>query len=143
MRASREDVVREALRWEGTPYHPNGRLIGVGVDCAMFPAEVYEACGLVPHLEPDYNSQWHLHRNAEKYLEWVRPHAREIPEDQLGPGDFVIWKFGRTYSHGAIVIDVPQVIHAVLLGRAVIRDSMETCEDLRTRARLCFTLWES
>jgi cell wall-associated NlpC family hydrolase len=60
---TRQDVVREALGWEGTPYHHRARLRGVGVDCAMLPAMVYEAVGLIPRVEPDYSPQWMLHRD--------------------------------------------------------------------------------
>ena len=31
---TKEDVVREAKTWLGTPFHHQGRLKGVGVDCA-------------------------------------------------------------------------------------------------------------
>lgn len=139
---TREMVVAEAKTWLGTPYHDRGRIRGVGVDCAMLPAEVYEAVGIIPHLEPDYSPQWFLHRDSELYLEWVRPHAREIPRERVGPGDFVIWKFGRTYSHGAIVVAPPVIIHAVLRGRAVILDNMDISEDLREREAKFFSFWE-
>lgn len=137
----REAIVAEALTWEGTPYHHRARVKGVGVDCAQYPAAVYHAVGLVPDLRPQYDSEWFLHRDEELYLEWVRPHAREISREELAPGDFVIWKFGRTFSHGAIVIEPPVVIHAVMAGRAVIRADMDRDEELRTRPALFFTLF--
>ncbi len=34
MSTSGSDVVRTARTWLGTPYHHQGRLKGVGVDCA-------------------------------------------------------------------------------------------------------------
>jgi cell wall-associated NlpC family hydrolase len=141
MSATREDVVREALRWEGTPYHDHARILGVGVDCAQLPCAVYEAVGLVPHLEPRYPRQWFLHRDEERFLEWVRPHATEISREQAGPGDLGIWRFGRTYSHSAIIIDPPVVLHAVRLGGAVMRADMGRDIDLVSRPALFFTLW--
>lgn len=138
--SSREDVVREALSWEGTPYHARAKLKGIGVDCAMFPAACYGAVGLVPELNPRYPPDWMLHRDEERFLSFVTPYAREIDRDQLGPGDFAIWKFGRTYSHGAIVIDPPHVIHACIKG-GVIRGDMDRDEDLRSRPVRFFTLF--
>lgn len=138
---TRAAVVAEALSWERTPYHERARIKGVGVDCAMFPAAVYEAAGLVPHIEPTYTARWMLHRDEEAYLDWVRPYAREIGRDQVGPGDFAIWRYGRTYSHGAIIIDPPVVIHATLAARAVVRGDMDRDEELRSRPVKFFTLF--
>ena len=137
---TRADVIREALSWERTPYHHRARLKGVGVDCAMYPAAVYETVGLIPHLSPDYSPQWMLHHDEEQYLGWVTPYAREIERAAVGPGDFAIWKFGRTFSHGAIVINPPEVIHA-LAGTGVVRGNMDRDEDLRTRPVRFFTLF--
>jgi cell wall-associated NlpC family hydrolase len=140
---TRQRVVEEALRWEGTPYHSHARILGVGVDCANMPAAVYEAAGLVPHLAPEYSNEWHMHRNEEVYLSWVTPYAREIDESLVGPGDFVIWRFGRTFSHGAIVIDPPVVLHAAIAARAVVRGDMSRDAELISRPRRCFTLWDT
>ena len=138
---TRAEVVREALSWERTPYHHRARLKGVGVDCAMFPAAVYEACGMIPHVAPDYSPQWMLHRDEEQFLGWVTPYAREIDRAAVGPGDFAIWRFGRTYSHGAIVIDMPEIIHAVIAGGAVVRGNADRDEELASRPVRFFTLF--
>ena len=135
-------MVREALAWENTPYHPRARLKGVGVDCAQFPAAVYEAAGLIEHIAPAYSAQWMLHRDEEQFLGWVRRYAREIGRSEVGPGDFGIWKFGRCFSHGAIVIDPPLVIHAVIVGGGVIRAHIDRDEELLSRPAKFFTLFE-
>lgn len=139
---TRADVVREALRWEGTPYHHRARVRGAGVDCAMLPAAVYEAAGLIPHVEPEYSPQWMLHRDEEKFLSWITLYAREIPRDRVGPGDLAIWKYGRCYSHAAIVIDMPEVVHAVIRGGGVLRGNADRDEELRSRPVKFFTLFE-
>ena len=38
-------------------------------------------------------------------------YAREIPVPPA-PGDIALFKFGRVFSHGAIVIEWPRLIHA-------------------------------
>ena len=137
----RAAVVTEALTWLGTPYHNHARIKGVGVDCANLPAAVYHAAGLIPDLKPEYAAQWYMHRDEELYLDWVKPYAREIQAAEAGPGDFVIWKFGRTFSHGAIILAPPQIIHASLAGGCAHLADMERDDDLAVRPRRFFTLW--
>jgi len=38
-------------------------------------------------------------------------HASEIKGPPL-PGDIALFRFGRTFSHGAIVTDWPRLVHA-------------------------------
>jgi len=137
----RAAVVAEAMTWAGTAYHHHARLKGAGVDCANLPAAVYEAAGLIPHVQPDYSAQWYQHRDEELFLSFVTPYATEIDRASCGPGDFVIWKFGRTYSHGAVIIDPPTIIHATMNGGCVHLGDMDRDEDLATRPRRFFTLW--
>ena len=41
-KAKNLEAVQEALTWLGTPYHHQGRVKGVGVDCGTLICEVYE-----------------------------------------------------------------------------------------------------
>ena len=137
----RAAVVAEALSWQGTPYHHAAQLKGAGVDCAMLPAAVYRAAGLIPdfavaHYPPD----WHLHRDAERYLDTVTRYATEVPAP-TGPGDFVLYRWGRCFAHGAIVIAWPEILHA-MIHAGVIRDRGDAGR-LADRARRFFTLWSS
>jgi cell wall-associated NlpC family hydrolase len=132
-------VVAEARAWLGTPYHHAARVKGAGVDCAMLPAAVYRAAGLIPefavvHYPPD----WHLHRDAERYLDIVARHATEIAAP-TGPGDFVLYRWGRCFAHGAIVIAWPHIVHAVIHVGVV----LDRCDagKLADRPRRFFTLW--
>ncbi len=89
-----------------------GRIKGSGTDCLMLLAEVYEAAGVIPHVDvPFYPPDWNLHRDAERYLQGLMRYAREIG----GPpqsGDVAVFKFGRCFAHGAIVVSWPRLIHA-------------------------------
>ncbi len=123
--AARAGVVAVAKSWLGTPYHTGGRLKGVGVDCLTLLAEVYAEAGVTPRIDvPYYPADWHLHRGEERYLKGLLLHAREIDAPPL-PGDIALWKFGRCFSHGAIVIDWPVILHAYV-GRAVTLEDAET-----------------
>lgn len=142
----RRKVVAEAKEWLHTPYHPMARIKGIGADCAQFPAAIYEAAGLIPHipLEP-YSHQWHLHQSDEVYLKMVLKFAWEI-EVPPQPGDFVLFRQGKTLAHGAIVIDWPLVIHSVsAAGRGVVETDI-TREPFSRRMLIdvehhFFTLW--
>ena len=110
-------VIEEAVGWLRTPYHHMARVKGVGADCLTLLAEVYEKAGVIPHVEvPFYPPDWNLHRDAERYLEGVMRYAREAPTrdnaDPPQPGDIALFKFGRCFAHGAIVLQWPRLIHA-------------------------------
>lgn len=141
--AERAAVVAEARQWLRTPYHHMGRVKGAGVDCATLLAEVYARAGVVPPVAiPFYPPDWHLHRDAERYLKFVLEHAIELPaiSSRLSstkaplkadsaepiapfPADIALWRFGRCFSHGAIVIDWPLVIHAYAGKGCVLEDA--------------------
>lgn len=139
--ARRAAVVAEAKSWLGTPYHPMGRIKGVGVDCAMLPAEVYAACGVIPPQDiAFYPMDWHLHRSGERYLAHVLRLGHEVAAPR--PGDLALFRFGRAFSHGAIVIDWPQVVHAVIHSPVTLADVLADA-DLAARERRFFSLWEA
>ena len=51
MIAWQERVRSEALTWLGTPYHHQGRVKGVGVDCGQILISIYEKAGILPNGE--------------------------------------------------------------------------------------------
>jgi cell wall-associated NlpC family hydrolase len=135
----RAAVIAEARAWLNTPYHHAAQLKGAGVDCAMLPAAVYRAAGLILDVTVDhYPPDWHLHRDIERYLAVVTSHAREVAAP-TGPGDFVLYRWGRCFAHGAIIVAWPEIIHAVI-NVGVILDSGDAGR-LNGRARRFFTLW--
>ncbi|MBL4835731.1 MAG: hypothetical protein JKY26_17410 [Pseudomonas sp.] len=107
----REAVIAEVQRWLRTPWRHRQRVMGLGVDCAWLLIEVYRTCGLIPEVDPgNYPQDWHLHRSEERYLVWLELYGHQVATPQ--PGDVAVWQFGRTFSHGAVVIDEHNVIHA-------------------------------
>ncbi len=112
----RAEVCRVARTFARTPYHHFGMIKGVGVDCATLLAMVYREAGIVDVEDPAaYSPQFFLHRSEEKYLAEIVKYAREITEAEAKPGDVVVWKIGRTFAHGAIILDPgwPAIIHAL------------------------------
>lgn len=128
----RAKVVQEALSWKDTPYVPRGMVKGPngGVDCLTFLAQVYERAGVIDPLPiPHYAHDYFMHDDAEFYLlgkgdtRGVLYFCKEIFEDPK-PADIVLWKFGLSFSHAAIVIKWPTIIHAFRL-RPVCPDDAE------------------
>lgn len=133
----RAAVVAEARSWIGTPYRHMGRAKGPrgGVDCAQLVWCVFHACDLTPDmaLEP-YPPDFMLHADpvsrpgeispAERYMRIVLERAQEIDEATAKPGDLVLYRWGRVFSHGAIIVDPgwPCIVHAWANARAVIAD---------------------
>lgn len=122
MNSAAAAVLVEAHTWLQTPYHHQGRIKGVGVDCAMLLIEIYHHCGLIPNIDPrPYPPDWHFNRDEERYLTWVKQYAH--PVDVPQPGDIALFQFGRCVSHGAIVVAWPTIIHAYLREGCVLADA--------------------
>jgi cell wall-associated NlpC family hydrolase len=133
-------VVAEAQKWLGTPYHHMGAVRGAGVDCGQLLVEVYSALGLAPRIDLGYYpSDWHFNRSEEIYLGWVKQYAK--PTENPKMGDIALFKFGRCISHGAIVVELPLVIHAHL-GFGCVQTSIDDAE-LKGRLAGYFTLLDS
>jgi hypothetical protein len=98
----RASVVAEARRWIGTPYRHGSDVRKGGVDCIMLLVRVYSDLGLVKVKDPrPYAPDWFLHRSEEIYIAGLEQYAHEVALP--GPGDIVVWRYGRTFSHGGIV----------------------------------------
>lgn len=141
---SRETVCNIARSWIGTPYHHMGRIKGAGVDCAMFPLEVYREAGLIGEIDvPYYPADWMLHRSEEIYLGIVKRLASELrSHEAVQPGDFAIYRFGRCFAHGAIVLEWPTIIHA-LTGRGIVLANGESEGCLLGRQKRFFSLFSN
>ncbi|MDQ6704007.1 MAG: hypothetical protein M3Z96_13450 [Pseudomonadota bacterium] len=100
--AERRTIVHEARSWIGTPYHNQGDIKGVGVDCAMLLLRVFVDKGLCEPFDPrPYADDFYLHRSDEKYLAAILGRAKEVAAPL--PGDLMVFRYGRCYSHGGIV----------------------------------------
>jgi cell wall-associated NlpC family hydrolase len=109
-------VIEQAMRFKGTPYREQADQPGVGVDCAMLLVRAWVDAGVFRSFDPrPYPTQWHLHQDQERYLEQMSLSAKEV--DTPRPGDLVLFKFGRTFSHSGIYIGDDKIIHAFLNGR--------------------------
>ena len=123
--AQRAAVVAEAQSWIGTPYHNCADIKGVGVDCGMLLVRVFVDLNLCPPFDPrPYPVDWHLHRSEERYLGFIFDRSAETVQPQ--PGDVMVFRYGRCYSHGGIVIAAEplRIVHAYYQARMVIEDEV-------------------
>jgi cell wall-associated NlpC family hydrolase len=149
----RSQLAAEALSWVGTPYVSNGMIKGRrgGVDCAMILIGIYQNVGLVPKsFDPrPYPAQWHLHQSEERYLNQMLNWAVEVPgppERKPLPGDIVLFKLGKVFSHSAIIISWPIVVHAMGNDRVIKEDLSKRTEGKRafwTLPMRFFSYWKA
>lgn len=136
----RSTVALEAATWLKTPYHHHGRVKGVGVDCAQFLCAVYEAAGVIGKVDPGfYAHDWHLHHGEEQFLAWIeRSGGRRVEVPQRG--DVAVFRFGRTFSHGAIMLTADTAIHSYIEMGVVITRLDE--QPLAGRPVQFWSLWQ-
>jgi cell wall-associated NlpC family hydrolase len=118
----RQQIIDEAKTWLLTPYHHAADVKGLqgGVDCAMLLVRVYLKC--CPWLPQDidprpYPQFWYLHRDEERYLGWIWNYCEKVEKPE--PADIVMYRIGRTVSHGGIVLDDQHLIHAWAMAKKV------------------------
>lgn len=113
--AERAAVVAEALTWIGTPYHSAADVKGAGVDCVFLVLRAFIDTGIIPPFDPrPFPEQWHVHQAEERYLKGISERAHEVPgppERTPLPADVILFKFGKCFAHGAIVVEWPNIIH--------------------------------
>lgn len=127
-------MVQEALAWLPTPYADHAGIKHIGVDCAFFPLKVFQAVGRIPldFVVPDYSPQkwlnspsqkdkYHLRFEDTTFLDIVLKFAkREIYEEEVLPGDFVIYKVAASWTHGGIIIKWPEYILHPIVDRGLV-----------------------
>ena len=140
----RAAVVAEARRWVGTPYHICADVRGAGVDCGMLIVRCFVDTGLCAPFDPrPYAADWHLHRSEERYLGFVFDRTAEV--ERASPGDVVVFRWGRCYSHGGIVTAAEplSLVHAFQPAGRVLEEAVTQNARLchLARAPRIFSLW--
>lgn len=115
-------IADSALQYLGTPHINGAKVKGIGVDCGMLLIAAMEDSGEMDkgslYIKP-YSNEWQLHHSEEWFLSYVKTIADEITEEELQPGDFIMYQYGRCVSHASIYLGNGMVIHSVL-GQGVI-----------------------
>jgi cell wall-associated NlpC family hydrolase len=140
----RHAIVREARSWVRTPYHPQGDIKGIGVDCGMLLVRVFVDTGLCEPFDPrPYADDWYLHRSEERYLGFIIDRAKEVLVPL--PGDVMVFRYGRCFSHGGIVTNTSPltIVHAFQPALVVLEEEVARSPALCARVRhpKFFSLW--
>lgn len=135
----RRRVIAEALTWVGTPFRHCADVKGGGVDCAMLLRRTFiDALGMDIADPRPYPPRWHLYQDGERFLAGILAHAKEVETPR--PGDVLIYRFGRCFSHGALFLGDRKIVHAYWKnGKALITDTFEI--ELAERPVRFFDMW--
>jgi cell wall-associated NlpC family hydrolase len=115
-------LITEALSWIGTPFKNCSDIKGPrgGVDCAMLLVRAHVDTGILEPFDPrPYPPSWLLHQDEERFLGWIRDRLGGVEVEEPRVGDCLIYRFGRCFSHGAILINSEEVVHAFVKSSVV------------------------
>ena len=119
------DIVTEARSWIGTRFHHQGRLKGVGVDCAGLVVGVAEALGMSVQDRSDYTRQ----PDGQMLEEVCDTQMLRIPVNAIEPGDVILMRFEKEPQHLAIVGDYEfgglSIIHSYIQARGVVETRLD------------------
>jgi cell wall-associated NlpC family hydrolase len=138
----RAAVIAEAKTWLGTPWRHAADIKGQAVDCGMLLARCFIDCGIVAPFDPrPYERTWFMHHSEERFVGWIIDKLGGVEVEYPRPGDVIVYRWGRCYSHGALLVEPQLIIHAAAWTGAC-RYS-ETFEAQLDRPRKCFDMWAS
>lgn len=80
-----QNIVDEARAWRNTPFLHQGRLKGLGVDCAGFIGEVARNVGLQVEIPHDYRPR----EDGTAMMRMLSEHLDFVPTEDAQPGDIL------------------------------------------------------
>lgn len=129
----RDAVVAAAREWIGTPFHHQGRLKGVGVDCVGVVIGVVKELGI-----SDFDVGGYGHRPDSQEMERLaRQLMAEVPPAAARPGDVLLIEVDRQPQHLAFVTGAG-MLHAYAPLRRVVEHRID--EGWRARIVAAFSL---
>ena len=114
---TRQQIIDKAREYLDTRYHHQGRVKGVGVDCAGLIVCVLTELGLpAPDVEgygrrPDGSLRGHIETHMDRTTEPL-------------PGDLVLFQWASAPFHVAILTAPDTIIHAYAINRKVCEHRM-------------------
>jgi NlpC/P60 family putative phage cell wall peptidase len=129
----RQQIVDEARTWLNTPFHHQGRVKSVGVDCAGVVIGVAKALGLSDFDTVDYAKQ----PNANAMTKVLNEHMVRIPVNEATIGDVLHFAFDREPQHVGFITDIG-ILHAYAQVRKCIEHSFDDAWKARVRGAYRF-----
>ena len=112
----RDEVVRLARAWIGTPYHHQASALGAGTDCLGLVRGVWrQLYGREAEAPAPYSRDWAETSGRETMLEAARRHLVEIDRGVARPGDVLVFRLrpATVAKHVAILATETTMIHAI------------------------------
>lgn len=118
MATTREQVVLAAREWLGTPWHHQGRVKGVGVDCVGLVIGVARDLGLSA-----FDVTGYARRPLESdLLNGCHAHMQPVP--LAFPGDAMLFRIDGQAQHLGIITDIG-LLHAYAPMRRVVEHRLD------------------
>jgi NlpC/P60 family putative phage cell wall peptidase len=112
----RRDIIAEARRWIGTPYHHQASLRGVGADCLGLVRGVWRSLhGFEAEAPPAYSRDWAEASGEETLLGAAAKHLVPIEIADMQPGDILIFRYRPNVpaKHAGILVTADTFVHAM------------------------------
>ena len=113
------ELARECL---GTPFVHQGRVVGVGMDCAGVLVHIFRGLGCEYVDQKGYPVSPYKGM-IEKAME-LQPHLTNRPTSELRAGDVVLFRIKKDPQHIGIYTG-DSIVHAYSVARKVIEVSLE------------------
>jgi NlpC/P60 family putative phage cell wall peptidase len=111
----REEIVEEARKWLGTPFHHMGRVMGHGVDCYGVVEMVGRSLGV--HIPDDI--VYSRIPDEKELIAYMDQYAVRVPLEQAQAGDIIIVPYQFRMRHMAILTDKGMLHAYEPLGKVV------------------------
>lgn len=96
-------IVEVARSYLGTPFAHQGRMPGVGLDCAGVVIAIARELGMVA---PDFDiTGYGRTPDGKSLVGWCREHMTEIPKAEMRPGDVLCVAWENIPHHLAVLVD--------------------------------------
>lgn len=135
MTATREDIIRVAREWVGTPWHHQARKKGVGTDCVGLVVGVLAELGA-----PVADFTWYGRApEGDALLREVRARFHELPAPE--PGCLLVFFIRKrtVAQHVGLLTDVGTIIHGNAAARRVCEQGYDAEWQRRTLAAFDLT----
>jgi cell wall-associated NlpC family hydrolase len=106
----REEFVDLVRAMVATPFHHQGRVPGVGIDCAGVVVCAAQAVGIEVADQQGYSRI----PSGGQFLAAVKEHCEQIAADDVRPGDLMMFSWRTEPQHLAVVVamDPMSIVHA-------------------------------
>lgn len=102
----KQEIVRLARDWVGTPYRHQASVKGAGTDCLGLVRGIWrEVYGQEPEQAPAYTMDWSEPQGEERMWEAAQRHLVERPLPEVAAGDVLLFRMrsGAVAKHVGIV----------------------------------------